>query len=150
VVELQASIHRSADRRDMLALALDVGASAWDQRSALNYLRWFPSDVRTVVPSLFLLAMGGKWEGLARNVLSLGRRDEVGPEVSRLAIDYLPTTDPQDYLQLASLLAALDAGEALGELLVDARRSDVPDVRNAGVSIEDRYRHLISSGRNIW
>jgi hypothetical protein len=143
VAKLRAAINSSDARIEMLAAALTSGADVWNQRAALNFLAIFPRDVPRFVPQLFDLALGGRWENDARKVLASGPRDEVVPEVVRLAAAHLPRPDAEDYLQLASLLAVLGAGEALFEVAAAALDSSDDEIQAAGRFIHRHYAAVL-------
>ncbi|MFJ9522461.1 hypothetical protein ACIRPK_29955 [Kitasatospora sp. NPDC101801] len=145
IAKLRAAVNGSNMRIDILAAALSVEAPVWDQGAALNFLRLFTRDVPEFVPQLFRFAVGGKWEVEAREVLVAGPREEVASKVARHAIEYLPKPDVEDYLQLASLLAALGSGDALAMVSSDALASADSEIQGAGVYIRQRYSHMIES-----
>lgn len=126
-----------------LANALSVDSGVSDRYADMNSLRVFPRYILEFIPQLFGYSLGERWQGLARSLIAAGPRQEVVQEVIRLAFAKLPGSDADDYLHLAALLAALEAGEELGEIAVDAFGRESEDIRQAGEFILEHYRNAI-------
>ncbi|MEV6930231.1 hypothetical protein AB0M46_37915 [Dactylosporangium sp. NPDC051485] len=110
---------------------------------AMSYFRAFPSEVSNYVPQIFTFTLGGRWEGAAVELLAVGSRELVLPQVVQCVAEHIPMRDPEDYVQLAGLLARLDAGDTIEFIASDALRSDDHEVRAAGDSIRETYKHLL-------
>jgi hypothetical protein len=143
---LRTAFSRSDDRIEILASSLSNSSGAWQHYTALNFLAIFPTDAPNFIPQLFQEALGGKWERKARTILAAAPRNEVLPEVLRLAAAQLPQPEVDNYLQVAAILAALSASDALGQVAIDALNSDDQEIQEAGTFIREHYASIIAKG----
>ncbi|MEV0405950.1 hypothetical protein [Actinoallomurus sp. NPDC050550] len=130
----RAEILRAEERTELLAAAM-ASSSNWDQGAALLFLRQFPDDVPTLLPSLVALSLSQRWIGLVMEVIRTSHtrnemimnalRDLIRSNIAALTDDSYYA----DYFGLANLIRNIDAEDLLAELAAQAHQSSDPEIR---------------------
>jgi hypothetical protein len=132
---LRAEFNRSEDRTAILSDALAM-TSPLDRSTAITFLRLIPEDVPKVLEQLVGLCLSADWLTLAREPIRSARSESLLVKLDEIVSRVLEgNTFAQDYHNMASMLAYVEAWEILARVLEKARGSSDAEIRD----VADEY-----------
>ncbi|MFF8592845.1 hypothetical protein ACF061_15635 [Streptomyces sp. NPDC015220] len=138
----QAAFYQQAgDREAVLRAALEPGAGAWQQGTALDYLQGFGGDAAPLLPELVSLAvMSDKWGRQPIEIIAQIPCDQCMPLLEPIFLKYLAAAETgNDYADLAYLAVRCEAWTLLQRLVQQTVDHDDPDVRDVVAHYSERY-----------
>jgi hypothetical protein len=140
----QADFYQNTqDRTRILKSALT--GDAWQQTTALTFLRAFAPDHADLLPQLVNLSLSHRWGLAAWQVIDGIPRGRLWPALTPIIDAQLQTTDPDDLRRLAGLLAHIQAWPLLKKLVSRARDIGDPEALEVADDFTGKYGRLFQS-----